>query len=578
VFSFVTFEPRGPALVALCLFLTAAVPWPPMEPAAHAAVLPPARGKQGAVAADHPVASKAGLSILESGGNAVDAACATVFALGVVQPAGSGLGGGGFMLIKPADAAETVALDFREVAPKAATRNLFAGKPRRAASQGGLAVGVPSELIGCARAVERFGKLSLRQVLAPAIALATRGFSLGSYLDHVLQRKKKLMLESPMFAQIFARKKQVSIDAGERIHRPRLGATLRAIARQGEKAFYSGKIAREIVKTVREAGGILTLEDLAAAAPKWRTPLRLGFAGYEIHMMPPPSSGGVVFTQVLNILRRYDLARLGHNSSRYLHRLTEATKHAFADRARFLGDADFVRLPLPKLLSQAYANDLANRIGQRTARTASYGSSKTPRAPTSDGGTTHISVVDSNGMGVALTSSINTGFGSKLVTPESGIILNNTMADFATHPGKPNVFGLIQGRANAVGAGKRPLSSMSPTIVTRNGQFVAALGGSGGPTIITATLQALLNLLVFELNAAQAVSRSRFHHQWLPDTLWLEEDLPLDVVFNLRKRGHTIKRVTRPPLPHTAVQLVHASGGVFTAASDPRKYGAAAAY
>lgn len=566
--------------VRLALVLGAVGALGPVSPArVCAAVRPPLRVDGGAVATDHPLASAAGVELLRRGANAVDAACAAAFALGVVQPAGSGIGGGGFMLIKRAGEAQVVALDFRESAPAGAKRALYAANAERAGS-GGLAVGVPGEVMGCAEAVKRHGKVPLRTVLAPAIRLA-RGFETGAYLAELLKRREATFARDPQLVRVFKRTTTKAPAprvprAGERVKRELLARTLTAIAKGGPQVFYRGWIARDIVDTVRAAGGILSLEDLADYQVRWREPLELHFAGHEIYLMPPPSSAGIVLTEVLNVLRRHDVTSLGHNGSAYLHLLVEALKHAFADRARLLGDADFVSLPLARLTSQAYADALDRRINERTLPTLDYGDSPNRPAPKArDGGTSHISVIDRDGMAVALTTSINTEFGSGLVGERSGIILNNTMADFALQPGKPNVFGLIQGEANAVAPGKRPLSSMAPTIVCRDGVAKIALGGSGGPTIISATLQVLLNVLVFRQDAEDAVSRPRVHHQWLPDVLWLEQDLPRDVADNLRRRGHTVKWVTRPPLPHTAVQLVIATEGQ-EAASDPRKLGTAA--
>lgn len=546
-----------------------------------AAVPPAVQGERGAVATDHPLASAAGVEILRRGGNAVDAACAAAFALGVVNPAGSGIGGGGFMLVHLAGRASPVVIDFRETAPRAAGPRMFssASLPLHASSEGGLAVAVPGEVRGCTEAIRRFGKLPLARVLQPAIRLARRGFPLGSHLLRAIRFKERKLLARPDLARMFLPQGKLP-RLGQRLKRPRLARTLEMVARRGADAFYRGWIAKDIVQAVRAAGGVLTLEDLAGYRAKDRAPLSTRYRGYDVFGMPPPSSGGVVIIGALNVLGRYK-AR-GHNSSRYLHLMTETLKHSFADRARLLGDSDFVSVPLKRLLSAEYAADIARRIGKRTLPSKSYGSGP-PKAPSKDSGTSHLSVIDAAGNAVALTTTVNTLFGSLVVGKRSGVILNNQMDDFATQPNKPNRFGLVQGERNAVAAGKRPLSSMSPTLVLKKGKVVLALGGSGGPSIITATLQVLRNVLDFRLELRDAVSRSRIHHQWLPDKLYVESDLPEDVRANLRRYGHRVARVGEgrgiaTVLRFTAVQAVSRRGKRLEAASDPRKHGEAAAY
>lgn len=547
--------------------------------AGHTAARRAVAGKHGVVAADHPLASLAGLEILKAGGNAVDAACATAFALGVVNPAGSGIGGGGFMLVyAPGKQPEVV--DFRETAPAAASRDMYLkkGVAKIAPRRGGLAIAVPGEVAGCSEAVKRWGKLPLSRVLAPAIKLAQRGFPAGEHLVDTLKSKPFAALKAYNGAIkeiFFVRAKNAKTptrapELGETLRRPRLARTLKAIARGGAKAFYGGWIAKDIVATVEAAGGLLTLEDLANYRPKLRAPLTTTYRGYQILTTPPPSSGGIAIIETLNLLSRYKLKEMGHNSSRYLHHLTEALKHAFADRARHLGDSDFVEVPIAKLTSRDYADLLAKRIGKTTQPWESYGSGKMQRAGHQDKGTSHLSVTDRSGMTVALTTTINLGFGSMIVAKRSGVILNDQMDDFASRPGTPNGFGLIQSEKNAVQPGKRPLSSMSPTIVLKDGKALLAVGGSGGPTIITGTLQVLLNVLDFRLELGDAVARSRIHHQWLPNQLWVESDLPRDVRQALGARGHKLLSVSKP---FTAIQAVGRTTNALLGASDPRKGG-----
>ncbi|MCC6748543.1 MAG: gamma-glutamyltransferase [Deltaproteobacteria bacterium] len=579
---------RTPYAAALGLALSFAAT--SLAPPPRAATLPAELGTRGMVAADHPLASRAGLELLRQGGNAVDAACATVFALGVVNPAGSGLGGGGFLMVHvPGEAAPRI-LDFRETAPGKAHRAMFlgAGVPRAASQRGGLAVAVPGEVRGCAEALRRYGKLPLAKVLAPALRLARGGFPVGRHLAAATLHLGPALSTSEELKREFLSQSR-PLRPGELLRRPLLAQTLALLAQQGPDAFYRGRIGRDLLERVAASGGILGAEDLASYKVVERAPLRVTYRGHEVFTMPPPSSGGVALVQVLGMLGRRPLAPLGHNSSRYLHRVAEALKHAFADRARFLGDTDFVKVPVERLTSPALAAELERRLGERVLAPNRYGSAPSPVAPPSDGGTSHVSVIDGRGMAVALTTTINTPFGALVAGRRSGVILNNEMDDFSTRPGKPNAFGLVQSEANAIAPGKRPLSSMSPTLVLKGGRTVLALGASGGPTIITATLQVLLNVLDFELELGEAVARSRIHHQGQPNELLVERDLPEDVRSALAYRGHHVKEVARP---YTAVQAVQvredpaappapgatASRPRLLGAADPRKHGAPAGY
>ncbi len=532
---------------------------------------------KGIVATDHVLASAAGLQMLKLGGNAVDAACAAAFALGVVNPAGSGIGGGGFMLIRKATSPRVQVLDFRETAPAAASREMYLkpGLSPEASRWGGLAVATPGELLGCAEALRGQGRLKLALVLIPAIAYAERGFPAGEHLVRTIKRMQQKLRESPRLARVFLPGGKPP-EIGQLLFRPALARTLKTIARRGVKAFYQGKIARAIVGVVQADGGMLTLKDLATYRVKERRVLVSAYRGYRVHTMPPPSSGGVALIEMLNILERFPKGSAGHASTEYQHRLTEAMKHAFADRARYLGDTDFVQVPIRKLTSKAYAASLARRLGPRPLPAEQYGSRDLPRAPSGGtGGTSHISVMDRQGMAVAFTTTINTAFGSGLVAGETGIILNNEMDDFAARPGKPNAFGLIQSESNCVSPRKRPLSSMTPTIITLDGKVVLVVGASGGPTIITGTLQTVLNVIDFNQGANEAVASLRLHHQWSPDQLVVEEGLPLKNTQALSKMGHRIKRIERS---WSAVQLVTVRGGKLHGAADPRKGGAVAGY
>ncbi|HAA58182.1 MAG TPA: gamma-glutamyltransferase, partial [Myxococcales bacterium] len=530
-----------PLFAHICLLAGLLITTPQTTHAAqhHAPV-----GKRGVVAADHVLASQAGLTILKRGGNAVDAACATAFAVGVVNPAGSGIGGGGFMMLHDPKANKRIIIDFRETAPAGASRLMYLkkGLPKHPSRTGGLAVGIPGEVKGCAYAVKRYGKLALAQVLQPAIELARRGFPAGRHFVEGLKRYQKHLSKHKLLKEIFYPGGKPPT-LGQMFRRPRLAKTLQAIAKHGPDVFYKGWIAKDIVDAVKAAGGILTHKDLTQYKVAIRHPLKTSFRGHEIYTMPPPSSGGAAIIMALNILRKMKLKTLGHNSSTYLFHLTEALQHAFADRARFMGDHPLTRKLLPKLTSQEYADNLAKRITNKVQSPKAYGSQKrSPKASPRDGGTSHISVIDKDGMAVAMTTTINTGYGSKVIAPRSGIILNNEMDDFSVAPDTPNAYGLIDTRgANAVAPGKRPLSSMTPTIITKEGEPYMVTGSPGGPRIISTVLLTILNVIDWKMDVGESVAASRYHHQWMPDKLRVEPKTSPEVVDALRGMGHEVE-------------------------------------
>ncbi|MEX0703208.1 MAG: gamma-glutamyltransferase [Planctomycetales bacterium] len=551
------------------------------------------REKQGhehaVVASDHELASAAGVEMLERGGNVVDAAVATGFALSVLRPESSGIGGGGFMVIWDADRGEAVALDYRERAPKQATRDMFqpAGLSKeeqaRLSRTGHLATGVPGHVAGLCYALEHYGTLDLKTVLGPAIKLASEGFPVdrvarGAQLGALANFEK-----DPEYRQRFAAFHEQYLHGGKT---PEIGAiekspqlaVLRLIAERGADAFYKGPVAEALVAESRRGGGLLTLEDLAAMKPIVREPLRGRYGKLDIVTMPPPSSGGIALLETLHILSAYEaehpnakLDQLGPDDPLYLHLLTEAMKHAFADRAEFLGDADFVQVPVARLTSRAYAAKLAKRIDpDKTKPPEAYGRFAPPR----DGGTTHFSIIDAGGNAVACTETVNTSYGSYVVEPKYGILLNNEMDDFAAVPGQPNAFGLVQSEKNAVEPGKRPLSSMTPTIAVEEGRAVCVVGASGGPRIISASLQVLLNMTRFGMPVEEAVNRPRIHHQWLPDELHVEAALWEKVHEPLAARGHAVKK---GPAGSACQAASRGEDAVF-GASDPRKNGKARGY
>ncbi len=526
-------------------------------------------GRHGAIAAEHPRAAAIGAEMLARGGNAVDAAIATVYAVCILNASSCGVGGGGFMLIQEANG--TVhALDYRETAPALAHRNLFrngAAVLSNLSRRGGLAIAVPSEVAGLETARARFARLPRAVLMAPAIALARDGFPIGDHLAAEIAGNASGIAATPALARLLLHEDGSPKTAGETLRMPDLAATLERVARLGVDGFYRGPVAAAIVRGTSAAGGLLTARDLATYRPRWRTPLRDRYRDLDVFAMPPPSSGGVVL-ETLNVLAGDDLAALGARSPAYLHLLAEAMKQGFADRARWYGDPAFTKVPVERLTSPAYGRELRARIAADHVLPASrYGSEP-------DHGTTHLSVADGDGMAVACTTTINTAFGAMVVGGDSGVILNNEMDDFAIAPGVPNTFGLIGGDANAVAAGKRPLSSMTPLIARSaagdpHDRRLLVVGASGGPLIISGTIQVLLDMADFGLDAAAAVAAPRIHDQWTPPVLALEGAFGDDVRAALERLGHEVR-----PLPFAgAVQAVRYRDGRFDAGADPRKGG-----
>jgi gamma-glutamyltranspeptidase/glutathione hydrolase len=553
--------------------------------AAHAAAPLPIASDRALVVSPHPVVTEAGVEMLRAGGNAVDAAIAAAFALAVAQPQSTGIGGGGFLLIRLADG-RAFAIDARETAPAAATPDLYTrpGVPDNASLVGGLAVGTPGLVAGLALALEAHGTLPLARVLAPAIRLAEEGYEVGPYQARFIVEMEKRGLGAPFPELARIHFPPAPVTARTRIVQADLARTLRAIAALGPPAFYEGPVADAIAKAVAEHGGILTTGDLARYRPVVRAPLTARYRGYEVLAFPPPSSGGVTLLEILNVLEGFELAPLGAGSSAAIHRIAEAMKLAFADRAVYLGDPDFAELPVAALLDPAYAARQRARIDPAWWRRAPWTWGQGERAiavagpglPLDDKGTAHISVADAAGNAVSLTETVNTPYGSLVMVPGTGILLNNEMDDFATRPGLPNAFGLVaRAGANGVAADKRPLSSMAPIIVLQDGKLRFVAGSNGGPRIITTTLLAMLNLLDFGMDVSEAVAAPRFHHQWLPDELLLEAGNPADVVDALAARGHVVKVVDDLGGGVEAI-AVDPTTGLLTGGVDPRRDGAAA--
>ena len=530
-----------------------------------------ATAPRGMVAAEHELAAKAGVEILEHGGNAVDAAVAAVFATGVVNPSSCGIGGGGFALIHDGKTRQDHVVDFRETAPRAAQPDMYLrdGKVVPGLSlRGGLAVAVPGEIKGLARVLRDFGTLPLATALVPAIRYAEQGFAVGSHLAAELGANADEIRRHPALAAVYLRADGKPFTEGETLVQKDLARTLRAVAAGGPRAFYDGPIAQTLVRAVADEGGIVDAADLRSYRERVREPLRARYRGLTIVGAPPPSSGGGVVLEILNVLDGYDLRSEGAKSAFALHRIAQAEALAFRDRARHYGDPDFVEVPIARLLSPAHAEELRREIG---------GASPAPEraeAPPDRGGTAHTSALDAHGYAVAITSTINTAFGSMVMVPGTGIVLNNEMDDFSAAPGIPNVYGLVGNSANAIAPGKRPLSSMSPTIVLRGHAPLLTLGGSGGPRIITATVQTLVNVLDFGMDLEAAVSAPRIHEQGIPPPLFVEPALEAAIVAGLRKLGHEV--VEARDLGAVGAAMTTSRG--LVGVGDARKGGAAAGW
>ncbi|MCA9037155.1 MAG: gamma-glutamyltransferase [Planctomycetaceae bacterium] len=539
--------------------------------------------QNGVVAADHPAASEAGVRMLKQGGNVVDAAVATSFALSVVRPASCGIGGGGFMLIWDVESQSCIALDYRERAPAAASPEMYSRSesnfPEPESVRGARAAGIPGTVAGLCYAAERWGSLPLHKLLQPAIELCDQGVEIDDHDMEVQQSTLAKLKRFPGYEERFGQLKRLYLNGGQpwkkgdRFYSPQK-AVLQAIASKGSQGFYDGDVADAILQAMTLDHGLITKSDLQSDIAAVRDPIEGRFHSDTVLTMPPPSSGGVALIQTLKTLQGWEdlhnrrLQSLGRNSPQYVHVVTEAMKHAFADRAEFLGDSDFAQVPVARLLSDRYAREQAQRIrDQSTLDSKDYG--RFFSQP--DGGTSHFSVMDSKGNAVACTETINLTFGSFVVVPQFGFILNNQMDDFAANPGKPNAFGLIQSEANSVQPRKKPLSSMTPTIVVRDGKAILACGASGGPRIISATIQTLLNHQLFGLSAQQAVAADRFHHQWFPNDLLLEDGR---LVPMMKSYGHTVQQNRSL----AAAQAASRKGGLVEGGSDPRKHGSPSGY
>ena len=532
----------------------------------------PQFGRNGMVVGPERLASEIGYAILQQGGNAVDAAVATGFALAVTYPRAGNLGGGGFMLIHLADENKQVFIDYREMAPGRAQRDMYLDEigdvDRQRLYFSYLSAGVPGTVAGLLHALENYGTMSVRQVLQPAVDLALKGIPVSFALNQELNSRKERLLADPGAASTYLVEGEAP-QLGVNFRQSDLGQVLKSIRDNGRSGFYEGWVAKTIAQAMAESGGIITEGDLKNYRVVEREPVRGTFRGYEVVSAPPPSSGGTHIIQMLNILEPFDLQAMGHNSAEYIHHVIEAMKIAYADRAAHMGDPDFSPVPVEQLLSKDYAAKVRGDIDPVRAR-AAVEIQAGEFSDTESLDTTHFSVADTLGNVVSNTYTLNFSYGSHIVVPGTGVLLNNEMADFMTKPGTPNAFGLIESQANEITAGKRPLSSMSPTLVFKDGQPWLATGSPGGSLIISTVMQTILNAMAFDMNIAAAGGAARVHHQWMPDTLRIETGVSKDTVDKLKAMGHPVEENVRT-LGRT--QSIMIQDGWFLGASDTRRPG-----
>ena len=533
----------------------------------------PVIARNGMVVGPEQLAAEVGAQILRQGGNAIDAAVATGFALAVTYPRAGNLAGGGFMLIHLADDDRETLIDYRETAPAAASRDMFLddeGKLDKQREYFSLqSAGVPGTVAGMLYALEKYGTLTREQALAPAIALARDGIPVSYSLFFEISASAQNLRKNPAAERQFFQPDGSAYAVGDIWRQPDLAWTLSEISEEGINGFYGGEVAQRITTEMESGGGLITAQDLADYRVVERQPVRGTYKDFEIVSTPPPSSGGVHIVQMLNILEGYDLQAMGHNSAAYVHHLTESMKLAYADRSLYLADPDFVDVPVTQLIDKAYAEQQRQRIDSNVA-TPSVDIAPGQLLGSESTETTHYSVADRFGNVVSNTYTLNFSFGSNIVVPGTGMLLNNEMADFASSPGSANAFGLVQGEANKIEPGKRPLSSMSPTIVFRAGEPWLATGSPGGSVIISTVLQTTLNAMVFDMNIATAAAEPRMHHQWMPDVLKMEEGFSLDTVRLLQAMGQNVDMASRTTGRTNSIML---DEGWLYGSSDTRRPG-----
>lgn len=538
----------------------------------------PAHGQRGIAATGHPLATDAAINAFQRGGNAIDAAIAAALTLGVVDGHNSGLGGGCLILIRLANG-RTIAIDGREVAPLAAQRNMYVRDGRvdpRLSQFGALSIAVPGALMAYAHASDRYGRLKFRDQLLVAARLAEAGFPIDAHYARLLETHASELNTFEPTRAIFLRPDGTSRTTGDILRQPDLATTYRSIAASGTDWFYGGPFATAASDWVVRNGGILSIDDFLVYQARLREPVVSTYRGHTILGFPPPSSGGIAVAEILNIVETFDVKRMSTNSADVIHVVSEALKLAFADRAYWMGDADFVKIP-PGLIAKSYATNLAKQIQMdRVTPVTRHGSPAGAQRGMGGRQTTHFSTADAAGNWVACTATINTTFGSKIVIPGTGVLMNNEMDDFAIQPGVSNYFGLIGAEANTIAPRKRPLSSMSPTIVLKNGRPIMSVGAAGGPTIISQVALALIHAIDFGLDLETAQSQPRFHHQWRPDELRIENAFGDPVLRELEKRGHKVVPVDVFGVAQAIG--VHSAQRAFVGVADPRAYGKAAGW
>ena len=537
---------------------------------------PSKKGIQAAVVSARIEASEAGKTVMQQGGNAYDAMVATSFALAVVYPVAGNITGGGFFVYRSADG-ETGSLDYREMAPLMATKDLYLDEEGnvipKLSTVGGMAIGIPGAVAGILEVHKKMGSLPLKQLMQPAIDLAEKGYVVTEKQARSFKRYSALFTEVNGEETFFAQ----GHEAGDTIVNPALAKTLKAIAEKGNAGFYEGWVAQAMVDKTQATGGILSLEDLKAYEAKWREPIQFSYKELNLISMGPPSSGGICLAQMLNMIEPYDLKSMGHNSSEAMHLMVEAERRSYADRAHFLGDPDFVAIPQDHLLSKTYAKERMENYSFEKATPSSAVSHGDILVVESDE-TTHFSIVDKEGNAVSVTTTLNGAYGSKVYVDEIGVFMNNEMDDFSSKPGTPNMFGLTGSEANSIAPKKRMLSSMTPTIVEKNGELYMVVGTPGGSTIITSVFQTILNVYEHGMEMQAAVDAPRFHHQWLPDIVVLEPDTFDQItVQNLQAKGHTIEAKYSRIIGK--VDAIHRNeNGKLSVGADPRGDDAAATF
>lgn len=527
----------------------------------------------GIVLSTHELANVVGKNVLNKGGNAIDAAVAVGYMLAVVHPAAGNIGGGGFALVHTADGKQ-IALDFREMAPKAATRDMYLDEQKNVVDglsvSGHLSAGVPGTVRGMSELLNKYGTMSLPELIQPAIDTARKGFKLTARQAESFEEEKERMLKYAATKKYFFKEDGTAYKEGELLVQEDLARTLERISKNGPDEFYKGETADLIVKDQEANKGLITKEDLANYKAVWREPVKGTYRGYDIISMSPPSSGGTHIIQILNIMENANIGELGALSSYTIHLMAEAERQAFADRSEYMGDPDFVKVPVEKLIDKSYAKKIYERIMAQKGEAISSDRVKPALdMPYESDQTTHYSVIDSKGNAVSVTYTINWSFGSGAAVEGAGFLLNDEMDDFSAKPGVPNLFGAVGSDANAIEGGKRPLSSMSPTLVLKDGQIFMVVGSPGGTRIITTVLQVISNVIDHKMDIQKAVAHPRFHMQWLPDELRVEDlTLVKDVEMNLKNRGYKITE--KPDMGDVNAIIKDPETGIFYGGKDPR--------